>query len=334
MKKILTLAIPAYNMEQYLGRCLDSVLLPGIENDIEVLVINDGSKDNTLAIAKEYEQSHDQVIHVIDKPNGGWGSAINRAIKEATGTYFKILDSDDWFESNAFVEFIALIKKSEADIVASSYTRIYDDIEPVRTIYPKQICGVTMPYSEYLNKYYGTINIPMASLCYRTDILKKHKIAVSDRYYADVEFALLPLAYVKDIEFTDLDVYQYYLGRPDHSTSLAGYNAHYNDYIEMMMKLVGHYETVKHQLNKEISSLFISEIKKHVKFSYYLLMSPAFKGLEADSKNKLRLLEADLKKRSAIFYSKAGNEKVRGFIPYIALWRLTGINVLKLRSWI
>ena len=109
--KLLTIAVPAYNMEKYLSRCLNSILLDGQQDYLEVILINDGSKDNTLAIAREYEKKYPDILTVVDKPNGGWGTAINKAIGLASGRYFKILDSDDWFDSKALVEFIELLKK-------------------------------------------------------------------------------------------------------------------------------------------------------------------------------------------------------------------------------
>ena len=82
MNKLLTIAVPAYNMELYLKRCLDSILLPKLQNSLEVILINDGSKDNTLSIARHYEKQYPEMLQVIDKTNGGWGSAINCAIQK------------------------------------------------------------------------------------------------------------------------------------------------------------------------------------------------------------------------------------------------------------
>ena len=98
MAKVLTIVIPAYNVEQYIDRCLESVTTHVDSlDDLEIIVVNDGSKDNTLELAQRYAVKYPQSVRVIDKPNGGWGSGINRGIEEATGKYLKTLDSDDWF---------------------------------------------------------------------------------------------------------------------------------------------------------------------------------------------------------------------------------------------
>ena len=149
MEKLLTVAIPAYNMEKYIGRCLDSIT--NIENTqgLEILIINDGSKDNTLTIALEYENKYSNIIKVIDKPNGGWGTAINKAIELATGKYFKILDSDDWFETKAFSEFLQLLDNINVDLVATSFSYEYASGINKSDIYPLELCNHVIPFSEY-----------------------------------------------------------------------------------------------------------------------------------------------------------------------------------------
>lgn len=144
MNKLLTIAVPAYNMELYLKRCLDSILLPKLQNSLEVILINDGSKDNTLSIARHYEKQYPEMLQVIDKTNGGWGSAINCAIQEAIGKYFKILDADDWFDSKALVDFVSLLENIDVDLVATSFSYEYDSQESKNDIYDIQLCDRPM----------------------------------------------------------------------------------------------------------------------------------------------------------------------------------------------
>ena len=106
MDKILTLIIPTYNMELYLRYCLDSLLVDEGMDALEVLVVNDGSRDCSLEIAREYEHKYPQTFKVIDKENGNYGSCVNRGLKEATGKYVKVLDADDSFDTEHFGRFI------------------------------------------------------------------------------------------------------------------------------------------------------------------------------------------------------------------------------------
>ena len=104
--KLLSLIIPTYNMDALLPRCLDSLLVPATLKRLEVMVVNDGSRDGSLAVANSYRERFPQTVTVIDKPNGNYGSTINAALPIAQGKYVKILDADDWFDTTALVTFL------------------------------------------------------------------------------------------------------------------------------------------------------------------------------------------------------------------------------------
>jgi len=123
MSKLLTITIPTYNVENYLGRCLDSLTYDeSILDDLDIIVVNDGSKDNSLKVAKEYEKKY-SCIRVIDKENGGHGSTINVGIKLAKGKYFRVIDSDDWVNIDEFKEYINTLKKLDQDIILTDFSR-------------------------------------------------------------------------------------------------------------------------------------------------------------------------------------------------------------------
>ena len=110
MNKILTIIIPTYNMEKYLRRCLDSLIIDEEEmKQLEVLVINDGSKDSSSQIAHEYQDKYPDTFRVIDKENGNYGSCINRGLKEATRKYVKVLDADDSFDTKNFAKLLNVL---------------------------------------------------------------------------------------------------------------------------------------------------------------------------------------------------------------------------------
>lgn len=121
MNKILTIIVPTYNAEKYLRRTLESFLIETILEEIEVLVINDGSTDNSLAVAMEYASRYPDSYHVITKENGGHGSGINCGIENATGFYFKVVDADDWVDSAAFCRLVETLKQKNADIIYSGF---------------------------------------------------------------------------------------------------------------------------------------------------------------------------------------------------------------------
>lgn len=126
MEKILTVTIPSYNVEQYLRQTLDSFLAQEILEEIEVLIIDDGSKDHTAAIGKEYERKYPDTFRVISKKNGGHGSTINRGIQEASGRYFKVVDGDDWVNTEDFVKLVKALKSCTAEYVVTNYYEVND----------------------------------------------------------------------------------------------------------------------------------------------------------------------------------------------------------------
>ena len=97
--KTLTITIPAYNAENYISKCIESLLAEDIRNQLEIIIINDGSVDSTGKIAKAYELKYPGIVQVVNKENGGHGSGVNTGISKATGKYFMVLDSDDWFST-------------------------------------------------------------------------------------------------------------------------------------------------------------------------------------------------------------------------------------------
>ena len=134
--KLLSLIIPTYNMAALLPRCLESLVRAKHVDALDILVVNDGSKDNSLQVAREWEKKYPTSIRVIDKPNGNYGSTINAALPVAEGLYVKVLDSDDWFEPDCFEKALRHAKKTDADIVVfrRSYTLESKKLKPVTEV--------------------------------------------------------------------------------------------------------------------------------------------------------------------------------------------------------
>ena len=114
--KLLSIDIPSYNSEAYMRKCIESLLVGG--EDVEILIVNDGSKDKTAEIADEYQAKYPSIVKAIHKENGGHGSAVNAGLEQATGLYFKVVDSDDWVKESAYME----ILKTLREVVAGDTT--------------------------------------------------------------------------------------------------------------------------------------------------------------------------------------------------------------------
>ena len=146
MEQILTVSIAAYNVEKYIKQTLDSLAIEKLSGKMEVLIVDDGSKDQTAAIAKQYEEAYPDIFRVISKKNGGYGSTINASIEYAQGKYFKQLDGDDWFEKENMESFINYLSDIDADYVLTDYRKVYED-NPNTT----EIASIVnmKPYKEY-----------------------------------------------------------------------------------------------------------------------------------------------------------------------------------------
>lgn len=255
-RKILSIVIPAYNAERYLEKNLDTILgsqdiLKLNEIDInellEVLVVNDGSGDNTQTIAEKYESAHPKIIRVINKENGGHGSAINVGIEYAQGKYFKVIDADDWVDSEAFAHFLLSLKEADSDIVYSGFEWAIENNKGFK--FKKEFkepfidveYGREYKFADVASKLY----IKMHHMTIKTEIYRKNKIRIDEHlYYVDTEFVLYPIPYIETITFTDDFVYMYRLGRAGQSMD-----------PEKLLKNEIQFEFVLNQLLKFYTSL-------------------------------------------------------------------------------
>lgn len=182
--KVLTVLVPTYNVEKYLRRCLDSLLLPEVLEEIEVLVVNDGSKDGSADIARAYEKKYPQTVVFVDKENGGHGSTINVGIEKAQGTYFKVLDSDDWVNIGDFIEFVKRLKEETADAVICDYRKEhvyngkseyfeYKDLEDGKKYNLNEI-DLNILHGEYFM---------MATTTYRTEVLRASGLKMLEKTF-------------------------------------------------------------------------------------------------------------------------------------------------------
>ena len=115
--KLITFAVPCYNSEAYMEHCIESLLVGG--DDVEIILINDGSKDNTGKIADEYQAKYPNIIKAVHKENGGHGSGVNKGLELAEGLYYKVVDSDDWVDEESLKKVLETIKhlKSKKQLV-------------------------------------------------------------------------------------------------------------------------------------------------------------------------------------------------------------------------
>lgn len=220
MEKILSIIIPTYNMAALLPRCLDSLTASGVLDDLDILVVNDGSTDSSRAVAYSYAERYPQSIKVVDKKNGNYGSTINAALPLAVGEYVKVLDSDDWFDSQALAKYVAELKslEQEVDVSVTHFLMIH---EGGRTETVKYHNYGREPYTYgkvyNLDKVLGDGFIRyflMHSLTYRTQLLRDHGYRQTEGIsYTDIQWSSYPFFWARSIVFHDLVVYRYNMDR-------------------------------------------------------------------------------------------------------------------------
>lgn len=224
LNPVVTIAVPCYNTEQYLPTCLDS--LAEVGEDIEVVAVNDGSTDNTGDILDDYAQRYPSIIRVFHQENGGWGEAINSAIRQARGTYFLVLDSDDHLDADVLRRVITKLRDLEAqggiDLLVTNYC--YDHVADHTThtiAYRKFMPRDTVFGWDDTNKPGMDEYFMIHAMTFRTAILRESKLELPKHAcYMDSLFALHPLPYVKKMYYLDADLYYYLIGREGQSIEI------------------------------------------------------------------------------------------------------------------
>lgn len=237
MGKILSLIIPSYNMEAYLPKCLGSLVVePELMEKLEVLVVNDGSKDRTSAIAHEFATKYPATFQVIDKANGHYGSCINAALSKATGTYVKILDADDWFDKGQFKSFLLFLTRNQnADVVISDVAIVNTD----GTVFHSHI-GLATDRKLVMEDLCNNPSwLSMHALSFSRELLLKMKYQQSEGIpYTDGEWSALPMLSVDTALYFPHELYMYLKGREGQSVAPAVQIKNFNCMVQVLESIV------------------------------------------------------------------------------------------------
>lgn len=219
-QKILTVAIPSYNSEQYLMHCVNTLLKGGIR--VEILIINDGSKDKTKEIADQYEKDYPDIVKAIHQENSGHGGAVNTGLLNATGKYYKVVDSDDWVDEEALKEILDILEeKDNIDMFVSNFVYEKQGSKHKKIMkYTREFPQNTVFTWEDMKAFPMGKYLLMHSVIYRTSLLKACGLKLPKHtFYVDNIFVYYPLPAVKNIYYVDVDFYRYFIGREDQSVN-------------------------------------------------------------------------------------------------------------------
>ena len=222
--KYITFVVPCYNSQDYLVRCVDT-LMPD-NDEVEIIIVNDGSTDKTAEIADSYKEKYPNTVRVVHKENGGHGSALNEGLKLAKGQYFKVVDSDDWLDTDNLKILLAKLKEwneqnTRVDLVVCNY--VYDHLYentaksmPFRNVFKKD---KIMGWND-IGNFAPSQYIIMHATMFRTDVLRESGVVLPKHtFYVDNIFTHQPLSYTNTIYYMDMDLYHYFIGREDQSVN-------------------------------------------------------------------------------------------------------------------
>lgn len=291
-EKVLSVSVAAYNVADYLENTLGSIIgAESVRDCIEVIVVNDGSQDETSRIANEYSEKYPETIVVIDKENGGYGSTINAALAVAKGKYFKLLDGDDWYKTDNLPGFIAFLSSAEADLVISPYYEVTDK-ETLSDLH-HSIPGHAVRISETNNE---NLFFAMHELAVKTEALREFDTPIGEKcFYTDTEYVFYCFAVADTIARFDQPVYCYRLGVEGQSVSLSGTRKHYRDFPIVARRIFAAYERVLRDNPTGEKKRILDHIVHHYSYNtykaYMLIENPiaekeTLKSFDAEMKQK------------------------------------------------
>ncbi len=221
--KLLTFAIPCYNSQDYMENCIKS-LLPG-GDDVEILIVDDGSKDSTPEIADAYAKKYPGIVRAIHQENGGHGEAVNAGIRNATGLFFKVVDSDDWVDAEAYAKILDKLRDlaggaKTLDMFVANYVYEKEGAKHKKVMHYSFLPKERMfTWSEVGHIHKGQY-ILMHSVIYRTQLLRDCGLELPKHtFYVDNIYVYTPLPSVKNMYYMDVDFYRYFIGREDQSVN-------------------------------------------------------------------------------------------------------------------
>lgn len=272
MDKLLTIAVPAYNSGLFLHKCLDSFCDERILDRIEVIVVNDGSTDDTSAVAHRYETQYPGTFRVIDKENGGHGSGINVSSSIASGKYYMAVDSDDWVITGNLPDLFSVLEYTDADIVLCNYHMV--DMYSGKK---QPFITADIPlYREYTVDDFMKYPVNSRNCCfyhgmiYRTDFYRGTGIRLSEKtFYEDQEYATIPVYYASWIYPTDIFCYQYQVGNANQSISNANQVKYLHQIETVLWNICAFYNSHVSEMSQGKKDYFLFKMSTLL-LSYYV----------------------------------------------------------------
>ena len=248
--KLLTLAVPCYNSQDYMGRCIESLLAGG--DEVEILIIDDGSTDLTGELADKYQEKYPGIIRAIHQENGGHGEAVNTGIKNAEGIYFKVVDSDDRLDAKAYKQVLDKLRELTGgdkvlDMMLCNFVYDKDGARRKKIMHYES----SVPIEDLIGwsqtkRFRKGRYILMHSVIYRTKLLQNCGMVLPKHtFYVDNIYVFEPLPYVKTLYYLPVNLYRYYIGREDQSVNEKNMISRIDQQITVTKLMIDYFRDTK-----------------------------------------------------------------------------------------
>ena len=305
MNKILSIVVPVYNTEKYIKRCLDSIVIDDVIEDIEILIVSDGSKDSAISIAKEYNEKYSKSVIIVEKDNGGHGSTINKGLEIASGKYFRVLDSDDWFNCEDFIEYIKRLKKEDCDLVVTNYSQehIYNN-ESIYLKYNNLEDNVLYDFDSMDLSLLNGEYFVMATSTYKTELLRKSNLKLFEKtFYVDMQYNVVAFSLVKSFKYYDLSIYRYFIGRKDQSNNFISLVKNQDNHEKVMIFMIEYYTNNFNKFSQNKKDYY-SMIIYYMLFTHYSIYCVYDKNHKS-AYQKIKKFDIYLKQKNLYLYNKS-----------------------------
>ncbi len=318
MDKILSVSIAAYNAAYCVSKCIDSFIKSKYIDDIELLVVDDGSTDNIKEVMAPYLENYANSIRLISKKNGGHGSTINTSIVNCTGKYYKIVDADDWVETDNLDKLIEYLKISDVDLVLNPYYKVNPQNEKKLNV----ALSTNMDFhSKRMEDISKDVFLAMHSMTIKSDVVKKVGPIIDENcFYVDTEYVVFSIEYINTVSSFSYPIYDYLVGTSNQSMNKANLEKRRNQQLRVVERLIEFFNRTENTVSEEKRYLLKKEVLCSICAHYIILLGIDAKKIVSEMKE----YDAWVKKQSLELYRDTigyGEEIHSGYIKLIGIFR-------------
>lgn len=323
--KLLTVAIPCYNSQEYMRHAVETVLVGG--EDVEIILVNDGSQDDTGKIADELAAENPSIVRAVHQKNGGHGAAVNTGLSYAKGVYFKVLDSDDWMDREALLKVLDVLRGfvqdgHGVDMLLANYVYEKPSLHKHKAIRYDGVFPESQVFTwSDVKRFKTSQNILMHSVIYRTKLLRDCKLELPKHtFYVDNIFVYNPLPFVKTMYYLNVDLYRYFIGREDQSVNEKVMIGRIDQQLKVNKLMIDAYDLTKIK-NKKLRAYMVKYLTMMMTISSVFLIKEGSEEslakreelwayLKAQNKGMYRMVNKLALSKPMQFRGKAGRKIV------------------------